>query len=288
MGHRRYSPIGTEPVYDHHYDRLKMSSVVMNAESRHATTSHAGDYNDPVFVRSLKVTWEGNEEGKHFVPGTEAWRRSRIPGIKDKLTEVDEQFKHYQQRRVNEGNRRPEEMPTEMKEEKLKLEARLDIATEELDVINVHLSKIESKKRVGDDSKVLKHGPRGHGWLKAGILWEMDGQNVRLTNKDVLVIDDKRSPFDGMMCADYKEHIVRPWNIARLRLGKEQNKICKGLKGKERTPAMMTAWTEKQAELYEKNPEWKDLFSLKLDGKPNMPAWPDGIKNHFKSNGEKK
>ena len=81
--------------------------------------------------------------------------------------------------------------------------------------------------------------------------------------------------------------LVKAWKIAKLRLGKEQNKICKGLKGKERTPAMMTAWSEKQAELYEKNPEWKDLFGFTWKGK-KIPIWPEGAINHFKSNGQKK
>lgn len=110
---------------------------------------------------------------------------------------------------------------------------------------------------------LLCDGPIGKGVLKDSILVELDGQNISL-NKKLLIINDERSPYHGMSAADYYSKIVKPWVKANKKL-KEKTEIEK----------------EKMMEI---NSEWKFLFVITVPPYEYrlIPSWPEGIINHLK------
>jgi hypothetical protein len=119
------------------------------------------------------------------------------------------------------------------------------------------------------------------------MLWEIDGQNLRLNRKKLLVIDDPRSPYHGMLAADYKTRVVKPWKITRAKIENRKLAIQRDLARRGRDDEFRAEFSRLMDDLYEKNPEWRDLFTLKLNGKPAMPAWPEGVKNHLQENVKK-
>ncbi len=116
-------------------------------------------------------------------------------------------------------------------------------------------SQAIEKDCIGEVSRNVREAP-GKEYLHT-----LDGQQVRLHDK-LPIIDDKRSPYDGLAAADYKELVLKPWKNARTKINREHTKICGGVKGADRTPAMIKSWEIREAELMKANPEWKDLFSV--------------------------
>jgi len=262
MGHRKHLPIGSEPLYDNYYDRFKMDSVIMNANARATNISHVGDYSDTAFLKSLKAAWEGNEEGKHWDGSSGKWKNSRIPSLKSQLAELERRFENYQEKRIREGHSKPTTWPQDLKDKRLEVEARLNIAEEELDYINEHIEKIEAKTQEKDDSMVLRYGPLGSGPLRNSVIVEIDGQNVVVSEEGEPVISDNRSRYNGMLVSDYRKYIAEPWV-------RERNKMRSEMDEKLR---------KKEITIEEYRPKIQ----------PPLPVWPKGVKNHLKNTGKKK
>ena len=70
---------------------------------------------------------------------------------------------------------------------------------------------------------VLQYGPRGQGRLRDGILAEIDGQPCTQDTEGLFGLDCAKSPFHGMLVADYREHIVKVWGKAKNQLYHEAN-----------------------------------------------------------------
>jgi hypothetical protein len=164
--------------------------------------SHAGNWNDADFLKSLRIGLVGNKKGMHFQPDADKWGRSRIPMIREQLEEINTKFKHHQQERVNSCYEKPEVMAPELNQKRLELEACKDVAEEEVEMLDKLLKNIKSKVQVQDDSMVLKRGPIGSGSLRVGIFHIIDGQQVELID-GLLCISDPLSPYNGMSTMDY-------------------------------------------------------------------------------------
>jgi hypothetical protein len=70
----------------------------------------------------------------------------------------------------------------------------------------------------GDEQPCLKYGCIGSGRKRQGVLVVLDGQNIFPDSEKVLRIRDERSPFNGMMAADYFEYIVKPFQLEAAKL----------------------------------------------------------------------
>lgn len=250
---RRYAPIRDEErTYHETFDRLRLDSQILNAGGQ--APSIYTILHDKGNLEAFKRELEGDSEGYYYRPDSRRHIHASIPAMKEALEEIDDDFKQHQQSIVNTGRAVPTELTPELKEKKLITEAKLDVYLEEAEVITEKLAKFTEVETKRSDGAVLERGPQGAGSLRDGLLNVIDGQDVSLMKK-VLVIDDDRSPYDGMATADYFTHVVKPWCKERSKLRREQLALSKE-KGKN------TSYTP--------------------NARPPVPGWPERIKNHKK------
>ncbi len=229
---RRYSPIGKEPTYDKTFDRLQWDSPILNPAR--ANTSITG--------------WINIHDQKGIETALLQWREYK-ESAEEQLKKIEQDFSEYQQRRVNEGYRRPGRMTKELKENKLQTEAKYDVILKEIAELEKKLAAYTDGEQQERDRKVLKGGPKGAGVVKGGQLVEIDGQNVQADDNGVLRIKDSRSRYDGMSTPDYHELIVKPWARANKKLRHEYDqKVKDGEINPRETPKPRAPWPKKPEE----------------------------------------
>jgi hypothetical protein len=158
---RRYHPIGTEPIYDDRFDRLRVESVILNRNARANSQRYAAmNLNDPQVCELLRLEWVGGEQGEYLKNNTIVI--ARIPACEQALRENTQKFKRYRQQKVNEGNPVPDETP-ELHKERMELEAWHDVLQEEEEEIERWLERVKEPVQAADDAQVLRRGPVGEG-----------------------------------------------------------------------------------------------------------------------------
>jgi hypothetical protein len=187
---RRYE-IGEKPIYDQQYDfRLNQSA-----------TGSIGSK-----VDAQRRISEG---------------QARAEQIQEEIEAINLKFENVKVTARREGRPEPAEMPQELRKERLELEAELDVIPEKAAQFEEILAKIEAREQAEQDAKILQYGPVGHGKLRDGILSMIDGQPIRVNRKGILIISCKKSPYDGMLVADYRLHIAAPFAKARAEKSRE-------------------------------------------------------------------
>jgi len=278
---RRYKPITEEHrVYHRSFDRYRLQSKILNSGGE--IPNHQTIIFDQNNLKGILLELKGNEKGMWFRTYDNSWNKAALPIIEEQLQEINLDFKIYQQQRVNRGFPKTEKMPRELREKKFKLEARQDVLREEIEEIERRLKEFTKREEQGEDSRLLCDGPTGTGKLTKGILVEIAGQKVRLDRNSVLIIDDSRSPYDGMLVADYREHVSEPWVLAKRLIERERSDMQRELGSQGRSDSFVEEWRKRMDELNSVHSEWRDLFALKFSGKPSMPQWPEGVKNYKK------
>ncbi len=192
--------------YIQEYSEKKFNSPYINKAGGAGDFSHFG--------------WD--QESSRQLKGRLKMLDEALEQRKQAVEDALQAFKNYQQERVNAGRKRPEQMPSQYREPWERAEAATDILQEEIQAVKKALAKAEEKdKQKGVTRKVLPYGPKGSSTLRDGVINQVDGQVVALDEKNIPVIDDKRSPYNGMKVADYFETIVRPW-VRELRKNRGQ------------------------------------------------------------------
>lgn len=186
-----------------------------------------------------------------------------LPVLKDMVKEAELDFERFCQAQVNQGHRPPDAMPPDLKENWDLLCARLQVAEEELDVLEKALKQRE-KKEEANELPCLTYGPQGQGVLKGGVLVYLDGQKIKPGYDGTLRINDSRSPYDGMCTADYFDFVVRPYKK------KLAEYLIRGEKeGRERQKLIEIAKL--------KGEELKDLPPIFSKKRPGLPPWPEQV-----------
>lgn len=273
MRRKEYLPIGKNPeyaIYHNEYDRLRVDSNILNSGNR-VPNAHSILWNKEN-IESELYRFFGDENGNFKRSGV--YHAAAIPLIEGKLKAIDKNFKRFQQERVNSGYEKPETMPEDLKQEQLKLFARLDVFNEEAEFLEQQLKKYLEKEKTTDDSMVLAYGLRCAGHLHGtraknrslvNTLKDIDGQTVELVD-EVLVITDIRSPYRGLRVIDYRK-LADIWQkerkeAARMRLLKLQEEARKeGLTIPSQLPAS----------------------SIKKVNKASLPKFPSWAKNYLKN-----
>ena len=274
-------PIGKNQkfgTYHKHYDRYRINSYIFNGGGRQPSF-------DTVFWTKNRVVseiaWiEGNDKGMVYNKNTSEESLALMPLVKEQLKELQKRFKRYQQQRVNEGHFRPAEMPNEMLNERLQLEARLDVYAEELNELKKRLKTFKEEEDQEHKQLLLAYGVSGSGSLHDGTLVELDGQTVSLNSNNMLVINDPLSPYDGLLIADYRECISKPWRIATEKLRNEKAALSRKLISQGLyNESFKTEWSELQKRIIEDD-KLGDLFAIQLPNKPKIPKVPEHLKNY--------
>jgi len=267
MSKRRY-PTGDQPAYDRKYLRLKNNSQILGpgpsglgVGSVHNILFDAGN------LEAVKIELIGeDEEGNYKRKGVDYV--AKIPAIKLEIKEFKKRWRSKQMQAINEGLEVPSEdqMPENMLEEKLILEARLDIYTEELAKIQERLDSLANTEQDKDDQAVLRYGCICTGQLRDGVLVEIDGQIVEKV-RGVMIIRDSRSPFNGMSVPDFRQ-LAADWQ--------EDMKI--------RDAETLKAMQEEAKKKGEEIPRFYTSFSGGRKVPRNLlPKWPEGVTNHLET-----
>lgn len=235
MSQRRYR-IGTHEIYDERYNYLKQRGSSILSPQNFDMSDTATRMRTESGLRSLLEMWEGDENGMtknkqgRTVP-------SKLKEAKNALTEIDKKFEHLRWKALQEGKVPPEDMPADLQEKKIEAEAKLDIVKEEIAELKKRLKVFEDKQQKKSDSDMLKYGPKGRINLHGGIPKEIDGQRANVDKHGIPIIDDERSPYDGMTVMAYTALVAEPWEAERTAKDRERRreykeKLEKGLSPK--------------------------------------------------------
>lgn len=264
MSKRRYAT-GQMEQYDRFYLKLKNNSQVLGPQ---ASGLGVGSVHNVLFdesgLESYKTELVGEDkEGNYKRKGIDYV--AKIPAVKLELKEFAEHWEDTKAQGLNEGMEiTDEEMPANLLEKRLKMEARLDIYTEEFTKIQERLDALADVEQKKDDRDVLKYGLICSGILKNSVLSEIDGQNCDFINKVLCLMDD-RSPFNGMSVKDYRK-LSADWLEERAKLDAQHLIVLqeKARKANEVVPRSFISVNG-----YSRIP------------KAYLPKWPEGVVNHL-------
>jgi hypothetical protein len=190
-------------LYNNYYVRYQRESNILNMGS--ATISDRSFIEREILIRT------GDEQGLYYRTGKPYV--SDVSFYKIELNKIEEQFKGYQQSKLNQGYEKPTEYPKELLVKKLQWESHLDVCNGELEILLKKKAELDAVIEKVDDSNLLSHGLLciGHFWgTKAptyelmGVLRDLDGQKVSQLPDGTLFIDDVRSPYNSMLVKSYR------------------------------------------------------------------------------------
>lgn len=243
---REYLPIGKRPMYDiyhSHFNRLRLDSQILNSGSEVPNTNTI--IWDERNIEIQILIREGDDEGYYYKEGFKTLALK--PSILNDIKEVKEQFKRYQQKRINSGYECPknvdENWPSVLLEKRLKLEAELDVVDEEIETLDLMVGKIHERKRQQEIKDVLKYGLKGNIKLwgfKAPkpemieVIKEIDGQEVRMHNGILIILDD-RSPYHGMSVIEYRK-LCKEWKVTQDEINQKRLKQLQEIAKEEGRP----------------------------------------------------
>lgn len=214
-GVRRYK-IGTEPIYDRKFEALKSHSQILTKNDNVSAPAMgtAINLNDRSGLETQLVELIGgiSNPGHFFNLPERKWMKGQLIVATDALNQIEHDFLSYQQQKVNNGYERPEEMPKEMRERQLELEAQHDVLKAETEKLQMLLkTKFTDPEEAERKAQMLRYGMQQAS--KGSPPYVMDGQRCGIVN-GLLCIDDPASPYDGMMVQDYRK-LSSEWCKAR-------------------------------------------------------------------------
>lgn len=251
---------GLYPLFDEKYVEFKNQSEILSNFNQ-VISAHTILW-DRKNMESVLRELRGNEEGKFFNDGVLI--DAKIPRYKLELKELEEDWQEYKEEKMNQGYPEPTDMPANMLHGKLIFEAKLCILEEEANKLEerikqTYLDPIEVKS----EDEVLKWGLQCNGSLTDGILSEMDGQLVEKNEEGILIIVDKRSPYQGMSIPDYRK-LSEQWKAdEKIRDQKEYESIKQS--ARDRGLPIPGGYSSYGRRVFQNE----------------LPSWPDGVVNHL-------
>ncbi|MFP8489277.1 hypothetical protein ACKGJO_09240 [Gracilimonas sp. Q87] len=202
---RRY-PFGKHPAYDQAFEKAKNKSPIFNENARNLYNT------DPINNPEAGIYELKGMPGKdgHYKVGTD-WKLAAIPYYKSELAQLNERFKAWQRKQVENGQllTPSEEWPDMLLDLKLKNQAILDVRKLEVKELEATIAKQEKAAQKKRKLKMLEHGP-----LTTGVpsslteeerkKWsEIDGQEISRNDDGIPFISSEDSPYYGMPLYHY-------------------------------------------------------------------------------------
>lgn len=207
---KEYLPIAKFPVYNSAYDKARMQSEILT----------------PNPVPSMHtIFWDKNSLKAELIKMLGNYK----PALQEKLADLEFKFQNLKTECRNQGREIPTEMPDKLLNEKYKVEARIDVLTEEVELLSEKLKTIADKVVKQVNENLLRYGlictSKNHGLnqpndLLINVMKEIDGQNVSMCPEGLLIIDDEASPYHQMSLPDYRK-LSKIWHADRLKADEE-------------------------------------------------------------------
>lgn len=203
---RRYQPIGKYPVYSKEFDRLRMASVILNPDPRPSINM---------------IFWNKDTLKSELIKTLGNFK----PLAQEKLNNIEIKFQDLQTDCRNQGKKISVEMPESLQNEKYKVEASIDVLTEEAEFLTEKLKTISDRVEKIDESLILRmglqcsgnfHGIGTNGYQPDVAPAMLDGQHLEMLPKEkILIISEKTSPYFGMAVSDYRS-LSKQWHQDRI------------------------------------------------------------------------
>ena len=191
--------------------RIRDWSPILNAKQRNVRNITVVEEDRANCLMHLALI-EGTKDhpDRFWDPKYERWEVCYMVTQKEKLKEIQLKFKKHQQTQLNSGNRMPETYPPDLLEERLKVEANIQVKQEEVAMLNEWLKtavdRIEEEAQVDFSVNPLNWPPGGS--LRDGILCEINGQKCERNTEGILVIKEPRSQYDSLLVYRFKAEIM--------------------------------------------------------------------------------
>ena len=171
-------------------------------------------------LRSHMLRIKGGTDGDYLNS-----QGKRVPAkliqLKEQKKNLEDQWERFCQSRIAVGEPKPKIWPEHLQEKKDKLQARLQVAQEEIAWLEKEIGSAE----VGEAArkkKVVSPQHWGAGQLRNGELIEFCGWSVSPDSSGLLRILDPSSPFNGLAIWRLKSQVVNPLHYEyRVRMRKE-------------------------------------------------------------------
>jgi hypothetical protein len=226
----------TENIY---LDRYRRENTILDGNR------NSSDLNQPVIpgnidnLQSHLRQLVGNETksenpGFYWAPDQRQWIPGRIKRLKEELEGLQEQFNRYAQSRLLIGEPRPQVWPADLAEKKLKAEARMAVAREEVEWLQAKIQEAKEQRSRARPS-LLTH-PRywSAGSLENGQLVQIGPWRVAPDAEGLLRISDPDSPYNSMEVWRFKSLVVNPLNWEYQRRQREEARAA-DLEGRKRS-----------------------------------------------------
>ncbi len=235
----------THPDYIKAFNQAKRNSPILNLEMNVART-----------------TWTlfSLEDKKEEI-------LEEIKYLKLRLVDVKHAFKNYSQQQINEGNRPAEELPPNLLEEFLRYSAKVDLSDKELAIITAKLETFADEKEKQELEAMLKPGQWSTARIKYGVLSSIGGQKVSLNKRNILAINDPRSPYDTLEVWRYKAEVLIPMAKERSFLNRAEEKLAKAEKRLPKKKKVKSPKFNKKMSMIEYpgyHKDWVELQKMKL------------------------
>lgn len=259
---KKYLPL-TNVKYKNYFDRvdqLRLQSRILNSDANKLDGHYIVFDRESINNEILKL--QGNSKGEIHV-GKDKWVDAIIPALKKEVALFDERLAERKRSAKLEGKPEPAELDSHFQREMLRTEAELTVRTEELEALQKMLSKFVEKDVEKHNNNVLRNGPKGVGRLRGGVLVELDGMAVSLSDDKIPYISETHplaKNYVGYATSDYYVHIVFVWGKLREEQAKKHAEA-----------------TKKALKL---DPEYKDNVPMSHRTGSNVawPVMPDHVK----------
>lgn len=259
---REYLPIESNPVYHKEYNRLRVASKTLN-----------GVFNDELSIKHAILLLTGNAEGFYYKDHQK--QIARLPYIKQRIKDIESEFKRFQRSKINLGYEKPLIMPTDLQNEKYLAEASLDVLTEELEHLEQQLKMCADQAQEDRSGSVLRHGLRCSGSFhgigtsdydprRARAI--LDGQYISQLPDGMLIVDDSSSIYDGISVQDYRK-LSKEW---LKKISDDDDELLKKIQTEARQKGETIPWATGR------------LGNFVVD-KKSLPPFPEWAKNYKKA-----
>ncbi|MEX0680620.1 MAG: hypothetical protein WD097_04495 [Balneolales bacterium] len=261
-GDRRYS-IDKNPEYHQVYNRLMTKSPILNAEARRKDPENAGVFSNRKTTELALVRLVGTEPDGTYLLNNEE-QTGYIVIAENALADIHRRFAKWQKDQVARGNSYvlPEEWPKALFDEKLRLEAGVDIRHRERKVLEREIEKLKKQDSEKRSKKVLRYFPRRLGFNPQGVKPEICDQKVSFSRGDVPIpfIDEPSSPYNRMPVREFRK------------LAKDYKK-----KQDEERNKLQAQYDDEIRKYGSSDISVPGYGTQKNFPKSKLPAWPDGV-----------
>ncbi len=197
--------------------RRREFSPILNSKQRNdrnITVDPGSIQNLQSHINMIEGSSDPKHLGRYFDSGSGSFVLSFMPLLKEDLEKVHVTFKGFLQSQVDQGNEPSDLWPPSLLEKRQLLEAQIEIRNEELTWLREKIEELKKEEALVEETKVnflanpITWPPGGS--LSNGILQSINGQKVTLNDDGILVINEPRSPYHGMLVWKFKAQIMGP------------------------------------------------------------------------------